>query len=66
MSIISELKSKKSDKKIRLSVKINESLKNDLAELCEIYEVKMDDFVNEALKQAMAKENKKIQKQEVN
>jgi len=64
MSIINDLKSKKVIKKTRLSVKIDENLKIDLTELCEMYEIKADDFVNEALKQAVAKESKKIQKVE--
>ena len=64
MSIINDLKAKKVIKKTRLSVKVDETLKNELTELCEIFEVKTDDFVNEALKQAIAKESKKIQKGE--
>jgi len=66
MSIINDLKAKKVIKKTRLSVKVDETLKNELTELCEMFEVKTDDFVNEALKQAIAKESKKIQKVEGN
>ena len=66
MSIINDLKAKKVIKKTRLSVKVDETLKNELTELCEMFEVKTDDFVNEALKQAIVKESKKIQKVEGN
>ena len=62
MSIIENLKLKKEVKKIRLSVKIDEDLKSDLSKICDENEIKIDDFVNEVLRQSYQKEVKKIKK----
>ncbi len=64
MSIINSIKVKKVIGKTRLSVKVDENLKNELIELCEIHEIKIDDFVNESLRQELVKESKKIKKME--
>ena len=65
MSIIENLKLKKEVKKIRLSVKIDEDLKSDLSKICDENEIKIDDFVNEVLRQSYQKEVKKNKKSEV-